>query len=644
MRYTSGDKPDSVSMTSYEIRSQYFDFFVSKNHARVPSASLVPANDPTTLFTGSGMQPIIPYLLGQTHPSGKRIVNAQRCFRAQDIEEVGDNRHTTFFEMLGNWSFGDYFKEEQIAWMWEFLVEKMGLDPKHLYITCFIGDDENHIPKDSESALLWQQLFKKAGIEARIGESPEQDGIRLGERIFYYDDKKNWWSRVGAIKNMPAGEPGGPDAEMFWDFGEHLQIHETSHWKDVPCHVNCDCGRFMEIGNNVFMEYLRTENGFTKLQQQNVDFGGGLERLMAASQNEPDMFKCDIFNNIRTSLERISQKKYGENTNETYAFRVIMDHLRASVFLIADGVTPSNTDQGYVLRRLLRRAIRYADNLGVEAGNFSKLASSIQETYKDVYPDLLEKEEFIITTLAEEEEKFRKTLHKGLKEFEKLLADGTLSGEDAFVLFSSYGFPFEITQELAAERGITIEKSEYQEALESHQELSRGASGGKFKGGLADNSEIVTAYHTATHLLLAGLRKELGNDLHQAGSNITAERTRFDFNHPAKVEREILDKVESFVNEAILAEAEMKTVVMDKEDARAQGVEGSFWDKYPDHVTVYEFVGPDGKVYSQELCGGPHVENTAHIQKFGTFKITKEEASSRGIRRIKGVFISKDAS
>lgn len=626
-------------MTSSEIRSRYLAYFQAEKHVVVPSASLVPANDPTTLFTGSGMQPIVPYLLGQPHPSGKRIVNSQKCFRAQDIEEVGDNRHTTFFEMLGNWSFGDYFKNEQITWMWSFLTKEIGLDPRNLYVTCFVGKTDAGIPKDTEAATLWQKLFAEVGIEAGIGENPEIDGIKPGEHIFYYNEKKNWWSRAGVPANMPLGEPGGPDSEMFWDFGAEHKLHEQSVWASEPCHVNCDCGRFMEIGNNVFMEYVRTESGFEKLVQQNVDFGGGLERLMAASQNEPDMFKCDIFQNIRETLEHITKKTYGENATETYAFRVVMDHVRASVFLIADGVTPSNTDQGYVLRRLLRRAVRYADNLTVPAGTFTDLVSAIITTYQNVYPELSTKQEEIKKIISEEEGKFRQTLDKGLREFEKRMATGTITAADAFVLFSSYGFPFEITQELAAERGITLENTEYEEELLKHQDLSRSASAGKFKGGLADNSAIVTAYHTATHLMLAALRKELGDDVHQAGSNITDERTRFDFTYPVKVEREILDKVEAYVNTAIQAGAVMKTVVMEKEEAKAQGVEGSFWDKYPDQVTVYEFTGPDGTVYSQELCGGPHVENTSVIQEFGVFKITKEEASSRGVRRVKGVFI-----
>lgn len=627
-------------MTANDIRQAYLQFFQSKSHIIVPSAPLVPENDPTTLFTGSGMQPIVPYLLGAPHPEGSRIADSQKCFRAQDIEEVGDNRHTTFFEMLGNWSFGDYFKQEQITWMWEFLTSKetgVGLDPKRLHFTCFVGNDELGIPKDTEAALLWQKLFRDAGLEVGIGENSEEEGIKEGEHIFYYNEKKNWWSRAGVPANMPVGEPGGPDTEMFWDFGQERGLHEVSAWKDEPCHVNCDCGRFMEIGNNVFMEYKRVENGFEKLAQQNVDFGGGLERLMAAAQDEPDMFKCDIFDELRTNIEILSGKLYGKNNSETYAFRVLMDHVRAATFLMADGVMPSNSDQGYVLRRLLRRAVRYADILGVPEGKLSDLVFSVTETYKNVYSDLTFKVASLMSDIDKEELKFRQTLVRGLKELEKRLQKNTLSGQDAFDLFTTYGFPLEMTQEIAIEEGILVNELEYREEFEKHKELSRTASAGKFKGGLADNSAKVTALHTTTHLMLAALRKELGEDVHQAGSNITEERTRFDFTYGEKVSREILDRVEQYVNTAIDAGATVQTAIMDKEKAKAEGVEGSFWEKYPDNVTVYQVAGPDGTLYSQELCGGPHVTNTEQIKAFGHFRITKEEASSAGVRRIKAI-------
>lgn len=626
-------------MQTHQIRAKYIAFFQKNSHAVVPSAPLVPENDPTTLFTGSGMQPILPYLLGEAHPLGRRITDSQKCFRSQDIEEVGDNRHTTFFEMLGNWSFGDYFKAEQIDWMWAFLTAELELDPKRLYFTCFRGNDELGIPRDTESAERWQTLFRSVGIEAGIGEDPEKDGMQPGERIFYYPEKKNWWSRAGVPGNMPVGEPGGPDTEMFWDFDPTNEkgMHAASPWKDEPCHVNCDCGRFMEIGNNVFMEYKKTENGFEKLAQQNVDFGGGLERMAAALANDPDVFQLDLFTEARTLLESLSGKNYAESAETTHAFRVILDHIRAAVFLTADGVLPSNKDQGYFVRRLIRRAVRYGKKLGIDTAFTAAIAEPFVATYADAYPDLANKKSTILGALVDEEQKFRSTLNKGLQEVEKRLTSGQLTGKDAFELFSTYGFPLEMTEEIAIERGVSINREEFQQEFRRHQDLSRTASAGKFKGGLADHSAKVTAYHTATHLMLAGLRKELGMDVHQAGSNITEERTRFDFTYPEKVPRETLDRVEAYVNAAVAAGAVVTTTIMEKDAAKAAGVEGSFWEKYPEKVTVYQVKGPDGTVYSQELCGGPHVATTADIAAFGRFRIAKEEASSAGVRRVKAV-------
>ncbi|MEK9151660.1 MAG: alanine--tRNA ligase [Patescibacteria group bacterium] len=633
-------------MRTSDIRKQYLEFIQQKGHSIVPSAPLVPENDPTTLFTGSGMQPIIPYLLGEPHPLGNRITDSQKCFRAQDIEEVGDNRHTTFFEMLGNWSFGDpaspdgigaagYFKQEQIPWMWEFLTDEIGLDPENLYFTCFRGNEALGIPRDTESAALWQKLFATRGIQAGIGEDSERDGIRAGEKIFYYSEKKNWWSRAGVPENMPEGEPGGPDTEIFWDFGTKLGLHERSAWKDDPCHVNCDCGRFMEIGNNVFMEYRKTADGFEKLAQRNVDFGGGLERLIAARRNDPDMFLGYLFDGLRRKIEELSGKKYGEDEKDTYAFRVLLDHLRAAVFLIADGVTPSNTDQGYVLRRLLRRSVRFADTLGIPAQLLSRCVVPVVSQYHDAYSYLTEKQGAIIDVIDGEEKKFRETLVRGMKELEKRLNERVCTRKDAFELFSTYGFPFELTQEIAKEKGAVVDEAEFRKEMEQHQELSRSGAQQKFKGGLADASKKTVMLHTCTHLMLAGLRKYLGEHVHQAGSNITVERTRFDFTHKEKVSREVLDKVEAYVNKAIANGCTVTIEQMPKEKARQAGVEGSFWEKYPEKVTVYQVTAPDGTVYSQELCGGPHVENTGMI--VGHFKIIKEEASSAGVRRIKAV-------
>ncbi len=626
-------------MHTNDIRRKYLEFFEHKGHVIVPSALLVPENDPTTLFTGSGMQPMLPYFLGEKHPAGTRVTDSQKCFRTQDIEEVGDNRHTTNFEMLGNWSFGDYFKQEQITWMWQFLIEELAIDPKRLYFTCFRGNDDLKIPRDTESALKWQELFGTVKMEAKIGEDPERDGIREGERIFYYSEKKNWWSRAGVPNNMPVGEPGGPDTEMFFDFRPDLGrncIPDTPFSGEF-CHVNCDCGRFMEIGNNVFMQYRKTDQGFEELVQMNVDFGGGLERLLAASNGVPDIFLLDLFDGARAELEMISSQKYGSTDKTTYAMRVILDHLKAALFLIGDGVLPSNKDQGYFVRRLIRRAVRYGSVLGINQSFTAVIASTFIPVYAEQYSNLAVDQTMILEALDEEEKKFRQTLEKGLREVEKRFNVGTLTGQDAFELFATYGFPLEMTQELVREQGMELDEAAFREEFRKHRDLSRTASVGKFKGGLADHGAKVTAFHTATHLMLAGLRQELGQGIHQAGSNITEERTRFDFTHGEKVSRDILDQVEKYVNDAIASGATITTAIMDKAAAKEAGVEGSFWEKYPEKVTVYRVEGPDGTIYSRELCGGPHVTTTADIAAFGKFKILKEEASSAGVRRIKAV-------
>jgi alanyl-tRNA synthetase len=622
-------------MTVSEIRKKYLDFFRARGHVIVPSSKLVPENDPTTLFTGSGMQPMLPYFLGEPHPQGTRIADSQKSFRAGDIEEVGDNRHTTFFEMLGNWSFGDYFKDEQVSWMFEFLTKELMLDPDRLYFTCYKGNDALGIPRDTYSAELWQKEYAKIGIEAGIAENPEEDGIRPGEKIFYYDDKKNWWSRVGEPTNMPNGEPGGPDTEMFFDFGDQGQ-HMSSAWRDTPCHVNCDCGRFVEIGNNVFMEYIKKDDVFQKLPKPNVDFGAGLERMAMAVKDTPDIFLIDTMQVVIVELAAESGKHYDDPQYQK-SFRVIADHMRGSTFMITDGVMPSNTDQGYVLRRLIRRSIQHMDKLGIPEGNtIATIATRVIDAYRDQYPELDAMREQIRTVLTGEEEKFRKTLSSGIKEFEKMLEKhGAINGEDAFILFTTYGFPIELTEELAVERGVAIDRRGFEEKMEEHRAQSRSGAEHKFKGGLADSGEVTTMLHTCTHLMLAALRKYLGGHVHQAGSNITAERTRFDFTHPEKVDREILDKVEAYVNEAISKKCDIVIEQMPKEKAQAEGVEGSFWEKYPDVVNVYMVKCEDGTVYSQELCGGPHVKNTGDIN--GTFTIKKEEASSAGVRRVKAV-------
>ena len=617
-------------MTANELRKKYIDFFVGKGHVEIPSASLVPENDPTTLFTGSGMQPMVPYLLGEPHASGNRIADSQKCFRSQDIEEVGDNRHTTFFEMLGNWSLGDYFKKEQIPWMFEFLTEVVGLDPARLYVTVFRGNDQ--IERDQTSAELWKDAFNGAGVEAVVVDHAETEGMQ-GGRIFYYDETKNWWSRAGVPSNMPEGEPGGPDSEMFWDFGEEHGLHEASEWKDQPCHVNCDCGRFMEIGNNVFMEYKKTADGFELLPSKNVDFGGGLERILAAQNDTPDVFATDLFEEARKAIETSSGKVYGKDDTETFAFRVVLDHVRAATFLIGDNVLPSNKDQGYFVRRLLRRSVRFARQLGVEGSLLGAVAEAYVETYAEAYPDLLTKKETIVGEMQKEEEKFAKTLEKGLREFKKIWdKEGKLTGKNAFDLFQTYGFPLELTEELAQEEGQSVDREAFKAEFEKHKDLSRAGASQKFAGGLADHSEESTRLHTATHLLHEALRQVLGDHVEQRGSNITRERLRFDFSHDKKMTDEEKKQVEDIVNAQIDAELPVHFELLSVDEAKERGAIGLFEDTYAQKggkIKVY-FVGD----FSSEICGGPHVENTREL---GHFTLKKEEASSAGVRRIKAI-------
>ncbi|OGF31728.1 hypothetical protein A2223_04315 [Candidatus Falkowbacteria bacterium RIFOXYA2_FULL_35_8] len=614
-------------MTTHELRQKYLDFFKNKGHAIIPSASLLPENDPTTLFTSAGMQPMIPYLLGEKHPLGVRIADSQRCFRTQDINEIGDNRHTTCFEMLGNWSLGDYFKKEQISWMFEFLTKELKLDPNRIFITVFGGKLDINIPKDDDAVQLWQEEFKKLGIEAKAVENVTENGMQDG-KIFYYDETKNWWSRAGISSSMPVGEPGGPDSEIFWDFGVDKQIHENSQFSKQKCHVNCDCGRFIEIGNNVFMQYIKTKTGFEQLPQQNVDFGGGLERMTMAAIDSPDIFNIDLFQTAIRKLEDISGKKYDANADDNKAFRIICDHLKAATLLIFDGANPSNVDQGYFTRRLIRRSVRYAHQLGIE----KSFANQIVEEYINYYSEIYKidsKKDQILAEITSEEEKFAKTLEKGLKEFEKMSRGNKISGHEAFILFSTYGFPLEMTEELALEKGINIDEAEFNSEFVKHQNLSRHGSEKKFKGGLAEHSDATMKLHTATHLLHSALRQVLGKHVNQKGSNITEERLRFDFTHPDKMTPEQIKKVEDLVNKWIEADYQVICQELPYDEAREKKVTGLFEDKYGDIVKVYTV----GDV-SAEMCGGPHVEHTGEL---GHFQIKKEESSSAGIRRIKAV-------
>lgn len=615
------------------IRKKYLDFFASKEHVVIPSAKLVPENDPTTLFTGSGMQPMITYLLGQQHPNGKRITDSQKCLRVQDIDDIGDNRHTTFFEMLGNWSLGDYFKQEQIPWMFEFLTKELGLDAHRIYVTIFAGNDSIGIPKDTESAELWKSAFASKGIEASVIDNAEENGMQ-GGRIFSYGEKKNWWSRAGVPANMPVGEPGGPDTEMFWDFepGDTKTIHETSVFKDTPCHVNCDCGRFMEIGNNVFMQYIKTETGFEELPQRNVDFGGGLERLTAAVLDNPDVFVIDVFAPLLSAIEKLSGKQYA-GTDIQY-FRIICDHIRAVTFLIGDGVVPDKKDQGYFARRLLRRAVRFGRFLEIEKPFLSELAQSVISSYQDAYPNLQERKEIILSEILKEEEKFGKTLRTGLLKFDQIFQNrNDVNGQQAFELYSTYGFPIEMITEEAKRQGKTVDvqgfEKEFKEYMQKHQDLSRTASAGKFKGGLIDHSDMSVKYHTATHLLHKALKTVLGDHVQQKGSNITPERLRFDFSHPDKMTPEQIKQTEDLINEQIKRDLVVTRAEMSVAQAKEKGALGLFEHKYGDKVSVYT-VGD----FSCEICGGPHVEHTGVL---GMFKITKEESASAGVRRIKAV-------
>lgn len=619
-------------MTLDEIRNKYLAFFKDRGHAIVPSAPLVPDNDPTTLFTGSGMQPMVPYLLGQKHPAGTRVADSQKAFRSGDIDDIGDNRHTTFFEMLGNWSFGDYFQEEQLSWIFQFLIEEINIDPSKLYVTVFGGDKENGIERDSNAAEIWKKLFKEKGIDAKdLDLGTEEHAAKAGMqdgRIFYYG-AKNWWSRAGVPEKMPIGEPGGPDSEMFYLFDEVKHDPKFGQY----CHPNCDCGRFLEIGNSVFMQFVKVaDKKFESLPKKNIDFGGGLERIVMAAQNTNDIIKLDVFNETIAFIERASGKSYAD-PEYVKSFRVIADHLRASIFLIGDGVNPSNTDQGYFVRRLLRRSVRHWDRLGITDGGLATLVDSILSYYKNSYPETVAQATHIKEEIKKEEEKFRKTLRDGLKQFEKL-SHADITGKDAFTLFSSYGFPLEITTELAKEKGITVDETEFNEELKKHQDLSRSGSEKKFKGGLGDTSEMSLKYHTATHLLNAALHKVLGNHVSQKGSNITPERLRFDFSHHEKMTDDQKMQVEALVNGWIKEDLPVSFTEMPKAEAEKVAIH-AFGDKYGDIVKVYS-IGPDanGNYISREFCGGPHVTQTGIL---GNFKIQKEEAVSQGVRRIKAV-------
>lgn len=587
-------------MTSQEVRKRFLKLLEEYGHAVIPSASVVPENDPSVLFTTAGMQPLVPYLLGEKHPKGTRLTNVQKCIRTQDIDEIGDKTHNTFFEMVGYWSLGDYFKEQAITQTYTFITSRdkgLGLDPDRIYVTCFEGNDD--APRDEESAEIW----KKLGV-------PEH-------RIYYKGADDNWWS--------PGDNgPCGPDSELFYDItSDGLGDLTPEEFNEAD-----DKQQIIELANTVFMEYEKKDGVVVgKLQQQNVDMGGGFERMVAVVQGKDNVFETDLFMPI---LEVIRQKATKTDTKKE---RIIADHIRTSVMMISDGVLPSNSDQGYILRRLLRRSIRTADALGMPEQTLSSLVDAVASIYNGVYSTITDATDRIQQVIADEETKFRKTLADGLKQFTKLTEDGSLSGDDAFKLFATYGFPFEVTKELADEQGVAVDEAGYHQAFAEHQEASRTASAGKFKGGLAGSGEMETKYHTATHLLHAALRAVLGDHVMQKGSNITAERLRFDFSHDEKLTDEEKEQVTEWVNNAIQADYPVTRSEMPFDEAKQLGAIGLFEDKYGDTVSVYTVGGAD-MVVSRELCGGPHVERTGAL---GTFRIKKEEASSAGVRRIKAV-------
>jgi len=590
-------------LSHLDLRKKFAQFWEKNNHKEVPPIPLIPQNDPTTLFTGSGMQQLVPYLLGEIHPLGKRLYNIQPCFRSQDILEVGDNRHTTFFEMMGNWSLGDYFKKEQLAWFWYFLTKILGFNKKRLYVTVFAGDKKNNLNQDEDSKKIWLDL----GVPK--------------DHIFSYGPEKNWWSRAGIPDNMPEGEPGGPDSEVFYDFGQDLKLQKNSSFSHQKCHPNCDCGRFMEIGNSVFMQFKKTKNGFEELPAKNVDFGGGLERILAALNNNPDVFLTDIYIPIIKNIEKTVGKKY-EDEDDKRKIRVIADHLKGAAFLIKNGVYPSNKEHGYYLRRLLRRITVKTYQLKgktVSAQDLIPAIESVIEIYKDIYFQSNDFEE-IKNIFSEEINRFNKTLNKGLSILQQIEKP---NAKQVFDLYQSYGFPKELTEELLKEKGLTFDQKQFDQEFEKHRQLSRTASAGMFKGGLADHSKKTLRYHTATHLLHQALFDVLGEAVRQAGSHITGERLRFDFYCLNKPNNEQIKKVEAIINQKIREELPVNFILLSKNDAYEIGAKSFFREKYPETVKVYYIGSSLEKAYSKEFCGGPHVKNTKEIGKIEIFKFEK---------------------
>lgn len=629
-------------INSEELRKKYIEFFKSKGHKEIPSASLVPENDPTVLFTTAGMHPLVPYLLGEKHPEGKRLVNVQKCVRTGDIDDVGDSTHNTFFEMLGNWSLGDYFKNESIRWSWEFLTDKkwLGIDPKRIKATVFEGDSD--APRDNDSIKIWQECFESFKIGADVYDKEKKNNKTA--RIFPLPKDDNWWGPAGMTG------PCGPDTEIFIDLGKSVNFEKCPN--ESECKPGCKCGRYVEIWNNVFMEYNKTPEGkFVPLVQKNVDTGMGMERTLAVLNGFSNVYESDVLTPIVKKIGELSNKEYGEYKKE---FRIIADHIRASVFMISDGVVPSNVERGYILRRLLRRAITKGRKLEMPENFLLTPAESVINNYKEFYSELEKNKIRILDEIKKEEEKFEKALEKGLKEFDRYtqsvvvnekmpyeerharlqLALKELSSDAAFKLVTTHGLPIEVVIEEAKERGLVLDLEMVNSLIKKHQALSRTASAGKFKGGLADASEQTTKYHTATHLLLESLRRVLGPNVFQRGSNITGERMRFDFSHSEKMAKEQIQKAEDMVNEQIQKNLPVTMREMTLDEAKKFGAMGIFESKYGERVKVYTIGDEKNGIFSREICGGPHVANTGTL---GKFKIKKEEASSSGVRRIKAI-------
>ncbi len=591
-------------ITANELRKKFIAFFVNRGHAQISGASVIPENDPTVLFTTAGMHPLVPYILGQAHPAGRRLTDYQKCIRTGDIDSVGDPSHLTCFEMLGNWSLGDYFKKEMIPWSYEFLTKELGIDPEKLSVTVFAGEDG--IPRDEETAEIWHSM-----------------GIPY-ERIFFLPREDNWWG--------PAGETGpcGPDSEMFIDTGRPAC--------GPDCKPGCHCGKYFEVWNDVFMQYKKTAEGkFVEMERKCIDTGMGIERTIAILQGKKSVYDTEVMQPILKKIQELSGIAYGENEKTDVSMRIVADHIRTSTFILGDqrGCTPSNVGQGYILRRLIRRAVRNGKHLGIEGPFLAKVAQVVIDLYGEPYPELIENKEKVFTELTQEENKFSETLEKGEKQFEKMTffleKQGVkeIAGGSAFKLYDTYGFPIELTKELAAEKGFTVDVKGFEEAFAKHQDLSRTAVAGQFKSGLGDHSEQTTALHTATHMLQAALRRVLGDHVQQKGSNITPERLRFDFTHGEKMTPEQIKQVEDIVNEEIAKDLKVTVQTMTPEQAHKEGAMAFFSSKYGEQVTVYS-IGD----FSKEVCAGPHVEHTGDM---GHFHILKEESSSAGVRRIKAV-------